>query len=221
VTNTWIYALPAAGAAAAGGLLYAYKKGSRRLVWIFKPAASLLFVLTGIAGGSGGSYPVLIVTGLCLAMAGDILLIPQNKKAFLGGLISFLMGHVLYAAGFATLLSNASVSYPALIGILGIGVVVVACLWKHLGNMKVPVIAYVLVISTMLWLSWMVFFRAGVNDNAGVLIAVGATCFYISDLAVAIDRFVGEGFANKAWGIPLYYAGQFLIALSISAVRNI
>jgi uncharacterized membrane protein YhhN len=40
--------------------------------------------------------------------------------------------------------------------------------------------------------------------------------FFISDLAVARDRFVAPSFANRSWGLPSYYAGQLLLAWAIS-----
>jgi uncharacterized membrane protein YhhN len=40
----------------------------------------------------------------------------------------------------------------------------------------------------------------------------GAALFYLSDLAVAADRFLGGSFPHYAWGLPLYYSGQLLLA---------
>jgi len=31
---------------------------------------------------------------------------------------------------------------------------------------------------------------------------------------VARDRFVAQGFINRAWGLPMYYGGQLLLAYS-------
>jgi uncharacterized membrane protein YhhN len=58
--------------------------------------------------------------------------------------------------------------------------------------------------------------RPGGAGVAGWLIASGATLFYLSDFTVARDRFVpGAGFANRAIGLALYYAAQFLLAFSV------
>jgi len=48
-----------------------------------------------------------------------------------------------------------------------------------------------------------------------IALLAGAALFFVSDLAVARDRFVAPGFANRLWGLPAYYAGQLLIAWSI------
>ena len=47
--------------------------------------------------------------------------------------------------------------------------------------------------------------------------ATGAILFYLSDLAVARHRFVHESFVNRAIGLPTYYLGQLLLALTIGA----
>jgi len=47
--------------------------------------------------------------------------------------------------------------------------------------------------------------------------AAGAALFYLSDLAVARQRFVHEDFINRALGLPTYYLGQLLLALTVGA----
>jgi hypothetical protein len=46
---------------------------------------------------------------------------------------------------------------------------------------------------------------------------LGAGLFSVSDLAVARDRFVSPGFANAAWGLPLYYGAQLVLAGTLAA----
>jgi hypothetical protein len=42
--------------------------------------------------------------------------------------------------------------------------------------------------------------------------------FYLSDLFVARQRFVAPAFANRLYGLPLYYLGQFLLAFSVGRI---
>jgi uncharacterized membrane protein YhhN len=49
-----------------------------------------------------------------------------------------------------------------------------------------------------------------------VLILIGAVAFYLSDLAVARNRFVAPGVANRLWGLPLYYLAQLMLAWSVA-----
>ncbi|MCP4006145.1 MAG: lysoplasmalogenase, partial [bacterium] len=57
----------------------------------------------------------------------------------------------------------------------------------------------------------------GAVANVGrPMILLGALMFYVSDLAVARDRFVATGFDNRIWGLPLYYCGQLVLASTIA-----
>jgi uncharacterized membrane protein YhhN len=47
------------------------------------------------------------------------------------------------------------------------------------------------------------------------IVAAGAVLFYLSDLAVARDRLVAKTFGSRTWGLPAYYFGQFLLALTV------
>ena len=77
--------------------------------------------------------------------------------------------------------------------------------------MRVPVYAYVSVITVMVVLA-----VGTVAAHGGANILVGALMFYFSDLAVARERFVEHTFTNKAWGLPLYFGGQLVLALSVA-----
>jgi uncharacterized membrane protein YhhN len=72
-----------------------------------------------------------------------------------------------------------------------------------------PVRAYLVVIGVMTTLAF------GVTAAGGPLaVAIGALAFTASDVSVARDRFVKHEFVNRAWGLPLYYAAQMLIAVT-------
>ena len=83
--------------------------------------------------------------------------------------------------------------------------------------MRIPVYAYIAVISTMVVFA--VATRAHdpgpPDEHTGAVIVAGAFLFYLSDLAVARDRFVAPGFWNRAWGLPFYYGGQIVLALTV------
>jgi hypothetical protein len=49
---------------------------------------------------------------------------------------------------------------------------------------------------------------------------VSAVIFYASDLAVARNRFVAPGIANRLWGLPAYYVAQILFIHSIVWVHT-
>jgi uncharacterized membrane protein YhhN len=74
----------------------------------------------------------------------------------------------------------------------------------------IPVTAYLGVISAML-----VAALGNAAARGEVAVAVGAALFAVSDVSVARDRFVAPGFVNAAWGLPLYYAAQLVLASSV------
>ncbi len=197
-------------AVAVAVLLMGERRGRRDIVLLAKPLASACFVLlAGMRLHGTGSYGLLVVLGLALCLVGDVCLIfPQ---AFLAGLAVFLLGHVAYAVAFASVAPPRGWSVPFALAVAAAGVAVIRWLWPYLGDMRVPVLAYVVVISLMVW-GALSAARAGAVP---VRVAVGAGLFYLSDVAVARDRFVKLGFVNRAWGLPAYYAAQVLIALSV------
>jgi uncharacterized membrane protein YhhN len=203
-------------------LLGVVAKGGSRLEWIVKPAASATFVAAGLAAGAlSTTWGSILWAGLLLAAAGDVALISDDRRAFLTGLVSFLLGHVAYAVAFAV----RGVSAPDTAGAAALfsvaAIPILRWLWPHLGAsaggpaMRGPVVAYVVVITVMVALAvgaW------GHPETGGdYRIPLGAFAFYLSDLSVARDRFVAPGFANRAWGLPLYYAAQLALASSPQA----
>jgi uncharacterized membrane protein YhhN len=202
-----------------GALLYygEYREDTRRK-WIFKPATSALFILTALSGGPNRTYDWLLIVGLVLCLVGDVFLISSDRRWFLAGLISFLLGHVVYITAFNSLVRFLLLDFPVIAVIVLAGVGIFWWLNPHLGEMRGPVIAYMVVISLMLMSAWAVFFEANPNDAPDTLrnlVAVGATAFYLSDITVARDRFMHAGIFNRVGGLPLYYIGQFMLALSV------
>jgi len=59
-----------------------------------------------------------------------------------------------------------------------------------------------------------------VAEGERVLLLTGALMFLVSDLAVARDRFVAQGFINRLWGLPLYYAAQLVLASCASPLAS-
>ncbi len=202
------------GAVMAGALtslLHAIRVGDRPLEVVSKTAASLCFVVLGCirwtAGDAVGSW---LLAGLVLCMVGDVLLLGSDRSFDLG-LAAFLLGHLAYVGGFRTALPLAG--WPVLIAVpLAVaGIAVGAWLWPRLGRRRPSVAVYIAVISLMVWGG------AATSCNRALpwTAAAGAVLFYLSDLAVARQRFVRPEFLNRAVGLPLYYAGQLLLALTI------
>ncbi|MEN0061246.1 MAG: lysoplasmalogenase [Myxococcota bacterium] len=183
-----------------------------RWEWLFKPLASLGFVVLGVFDGWPTTlYGQVMVGGLVLAALGDVLLIPKDPRWFLAGLVSFLLGHVAYAAAFVVRGLDGSATLLAALGLGIVAVPIVRWLWPHVRRaMQGPVAAYMIVISAMVALAWGTY----VDVGNGWIVA-GAVGFYVSDIAVAKQRFVRASFATRAWGLPLYYAAQLVLAATV------
>jgi uncharacterized membrane protein YhhN len=175
--------------------LVAAERTRHRARFVAKPLASLAFI---VVGAVGPGVPPLVLAGLILGAMGDVALL--FERGFLPGLVAFLAGHIAYAVAFPP--HDAWVIAPALGGLAAL-----AWLWPHLGSMRVPVIAYIAAIVAMVG-------GALATDNR--LLIAGAVAFFASDLSVARDKFVARQWANRAWGLPAYYAGQLLIAWAMS-----
>ena len=196
------------------GLVVADRLHSKAAVWIAKPLASAGFVGAAIAGGAASHPPgQAILVALLLSFAGDVLLIPRTRKLFLAGLGSFLLGHLAYAVAFLIRGVDPVYSAAALAVLLPLGWWVSRWLRPHLPQgMVIPVHAYIAVITAMVACA-----AGGLRTEGGPLMFVAAVAFFLSDLAVARDRFVRPGLINRALGLPFYYGAQLLFAYAASA----
>lgn len=181
----------------------------------FKLLASSAFVVVALQSGAlASAYGRWILAALALSWIGDALLLSRQSRRFLLGLASFLLAHVAFALAFAQRPSDPALLAAALAAMGAFGGGVLAWLWRHLSTpfYRITVAAYVLAIVAMGALAIAASAAAGTW-----LPAAGAVAFAASDLAVARDRFVAPGFFNRAWGLPLYYAAQLLLAASVAA----
>ena len=206
--------LTIACAVACGVLVLAEWRQLAAVRVVAKLIASLAFLAVGVIGvHAWGGYERWMIAGLALGVIGDAALLGKSDRAFLGGLAAFLLGHVAYIVGIAQLASPVHwlgmASYAALLP-AGVGAIALGKLWPRLGAMKLPVIGYVLAIVAMV-------IGALAVRTYNARLAIGAMLFFASDLSVARDKFVDRAFANKAWGLPCYYAGQLAIAWAITA----
>lgn len=195
-------------------LLVADRRQSQTGVWIAKPLASLGFVAAALSFGalSQGAYGVALLVALVLSLAGDVLLIPKGAKGpFLAGLTAFLLGHVAFAVAFVLRGVELRTALFALAPLAVVAALVSRWLYPKLRpSMRAPVLAYIVVISAMLSLA-----TGAVARGAPGILGTGALAFYLSDLAVARQRFVTPSFTNRLVGLPLYYGAQLLLAATL------
>ncbi len=179
--------------------------GSESLHFIAKPLLVPALLLLIYVTQNGVKGKTLLMTGLFFSWTGDILLMFESKHAlfFIFGLVCFLVTHIFYISYFLKIKSgNVSLlkKYPVLILlVVGYGVSLVWLLYPHLGDLKLPVMAYATIICTMLLCSLHVFLK--VNKSAAVYYLAGAGFFVLSDSLLAINKFYQ----------PFAYAGAFIM----------
>jgi uncharacterized membrane protein YhhN len=200
-------------------LLIAEKLENRTLMLVFKTPLSVLFVVTAlIQPHLLPSYYNCVMIGLMFGLAGDVCLALPGNTAFRAGLAAFLAGHVLYAVAFAALSYRHDWIRPEMVVLLLCSGAIAVWLWPNLGRMRIPVAAYIFVITSMMFAAVAAFHNPELEETGGILLLAGAAFFYFSDILVARDRFVKHGFINRLIGLPCYYAGQFMLAFSVGAV---
>ncbi|SPM37194.1 Uncharacterized membrane protein YhhN, partial [Mycobacterium rhizamassiliense] len=179
--------------------------------WFLQPGfkALMAFLLTVAAV----AHPIVrerrwLMPALLLSAAGDFLLaVPWWPPSFVAGLGAFLLAHVCFVGALLPLAAKGKLSR------LRIGAVVLMCaaafgllvwFWPHLGSDKLPVTAYLLVLTIMVCTAFMAKLPTA-------WAAAGAACFALSDSMIAIGRFI---LVNEALAVPiwwLYAAAQILI----------
>lgn len=132
-----------------------------------------------------------ILFALFFSWAGDVLLmfVPKNDIFFLLGLASFLLAHIFYIVFFHHVRVRESVkSNPWLLLVVVIYyAALITWLSPYLGDMKLPVRIYGVVISVMFMLA--MHMLSIKNKVAGNWMMWGALLFVISDSVLAINKF--------------------------------
>lgn len=149
-----------------------------------------------------------IAWAACWGLVGDVLILHPSQRGFLGALVAFLCGHILYTGALAHrgLVPSHTALACVVLGVAALGVR--AWLWPHLApKMRFAVAAYLFTISAMVISAWGSA-RYSILPGRQIL---GATLFYLSDLSVARQAFVKASWRNSLVGLPLYYSAQWLL----------
>lgn len=194
------------------------------LRFITKPLLMPCLVLA-VYGNSvaAGKQRTLILTALFFSFLGDCFLLfdYKNPLFFIFGLVSFLITHILYIIyfiGIKPFRPSVLKTQPWIILlVLAYGFGLVYFLYPSLGDLKIPVIVYALIICTMLLCSIHIYKR--VNATSGRYFIAGALLFVISDSLLAIHKFYAA-FPYGSFLIMLTYcAAQYFIAKGFVKTR--
>lgn len=170
-----------------------------------------------------GKLKLWVILALIFSWIGDVLLMfeSRNQLFFLFGLSAFLIAHIFYCIFFNQVKKIESV--PSKVVTMIIVVVyyttLMLILAPSLGEMKIPVRIYGIVISLMFMLAMHMLFLK--NKGAGRLMMAGALLFVISDSILAWDKFY-QSFPLAGIFIMLTYglAQWFIASGAVSYLRN-
>jgi uncharacterized membrane protein YhhN len=184
------------------------------LIYIFKPLTTILILLVALLPGIflSDPYARLIIIGLLFSLAGDIFLVLPDDR-FVQGLVAFLFAHISYILAF-----HEGAAAPGflrvLLGLLAFGAVVLAYISKGVpARMRIPVIAYIVVILLMASLA---VGRAMAQPSTKTLsAAIGALLFMASDGTLSVNRFRYPFRLAEGVVLLTYFAAQWLIAMSV------
>lgn len=158
----------------------------------------------------------LILSAIVFSWLGDVTLQLQsrNDMFFMIGLSCFLIAQVMFLIAFFSTKGENILFFKKIYLIIPVilyGVIMVYILYNHLGDMKIPVIVYTIVILTMLTAA--MNRQNKVNRQSYILVLVGAILFVLSDSMIALNKFVYPFILSRVVIMTSYILAEYLIAI--------
>ena len=185
-------------------------RDSDRLEAWSKPLTTILVIGVALASGAPRSQIIVAVVALALCLAGDVALMPAIDK-FVVGLASFLLGHVVFIVLFAQYgMDHAVLGAVALVG----AVVLAATAGRRIvqgasaqdAALRIPVLAYLAVISSMAVCGW---------ATGKPWVISGSALFVLSDSLLGWRQFVREHSWMAVAVMVTYHGAIASLALSL------
>lgn len=149
----------------------------------------------------------LLVAALALGAAGDYLLSRPGDIMFMAGMGAFAVAHILYVALFLNL--PARIRVVPMVALVVYGGVMAVLMWDGAGALRLPVMAYIVVIILM----GLAALSRARSEQFWMLIA-GAALFILSDTLLATSLFLwsgDSGFPGAVLIWPTYWCAQFAL----------
>ncbi len=180
------------------------------------------FILIGLMGFYlGAANPVIlsVVLALFFSWLGDMLLIPKGTKWFTAGGIAFMVSHAFFILSYVQDTDFGKIPLAVLIllpaAFIAASLVIFRFLRPHLPKgLFYPMLFYLILNGAMNCFAW---FRAiTVGGAAGIITAVGALLFFVSDSSLFFVRFHKDSRLKTHFLVMLTYSlGEFLIILGL------
>jgi uncharacterized membrane protein YhhN len=169
-------------------------------LWLLKiiPIAILIF---GVFKAESSSTRTILLLALVFSGCGDLLLAFDE---FIFGVAVFLIAQLSYAVLFRQYWQGYQRRWPLSVLLIMHMLIMLWLLIPSLGNLQLPVIAYLLTIAAMGLLA----LHSSLSMRWAVM---GAILFIISDSFIAINKFINPLPYEHYWIMSTYYGAQFML----------
>lgn len=184
----------------------------------------LIWLYLRFANGHWNQFHSLIIIALVFSWMGDILLqLTQFQESFfLVGLASFLVTQLIYMVVFFMTPGRNILFFKKIYLILPVALYgwgILSLLADGLGDMKLPVTVYTVVILSMLLAA--INREKKVNRQSYLLVFAGAILFVLSDSLIAVNRFTQPFELARIAIMSSYITAQYLIAVGCTRQYNL
>lgn len=197
--------------------LYASWKRDRSLRNKTKPFILLSLLAYYCFGADHISLTV--VAALLFSWLGDVLLMGKGVKWFTVGGISFMISHFFFILSYAKQTEFSRIPVWLILLLAAVFASATAIIFSHLRPhlpkaLFYPMFLYLLINGAMNCFAW--FRSLSLNAQAGLITAIGALLFYISDCSLFFVRFKKGTKLKTHFLVMLTYSiGEFLIVTGL------
>ena len=190
-----------------------------------KPFLLPVLLLTIFGHSVGQNHPVskkLLFVALVAGTAGDVFLLRSDKfpQYFTYGIAAFLLMQLVYCIYFFRMqsLKKDFLLIQGFVALLmaGYSFTLVGSLYKYLGDLRIPVIIYAVVISLMFFAATNIFHSKRANKLAVNFFIPGAGMLVLSDSILALNKFYLKDDLFNVSVMVTYVLGQLFLAIGFT-----
>ena len=197
--------------------LYASLKQDRKLRNLTKPF--ILLSLLGFYCFSADPVVLTVVLALVFSWLGDVLLMPKGVKWFTAGGIAFMVSHFFFIFSYVRQVDfgqfHTIIAVLLILAFIAAPMIIFHFLKPHLPKpLFYPMLLYLIINGMMNCFAW--FRSMSIGGKAGLITAIGALLFFISDSSLFFVRFKKDSRLKTHFLVMLTYSlGEFLIVLGL------
>lgn len=196
-------------------------KTARKYYVPVKTGASIAFICMAVfCGVTGDNLDMMVrmMPAFVMCLCGDVFLgfhyLIKNKKLFLGGVATFMLGHIFFVAAFARIQRLSWIDFISPICAIGITIAVTYAKKMFLGKLRPYVYTYSFFVAMLFSKSMHIMIKAPTAQT--VCLAIGAGLFLISDFLILFLYFYEKRpWSTHGWNLATYYYGMFFLAASL------